>query len=818
MRPLLFLFVITIGFQTDRNNQSANAQSASSVALTQDAAKATASQPSDGSLYFDAFSDVSGSLIRFKNGLMQTERSEKTRDIYPYANNSRDPILLEVMEDSESLGADGKPGVLALSWQSTPKTLEYSGFVYLGKPSRICLPRVAEAKTKVALDSFHLRFRYKGKNEGNVKVNFKVACRFEPGLGDAYKSRIEMPAITVTDQWQSFSMRLTRGSNVREYLKTAAKASPNENQFKIAWNQVGPISGYRVGDTLLIDDLEIVESKDPMQNDNSAGSMDDKLIAMPQGSPYQTVAGLNPIDLSKQFQYPASQFENATSFPWPVVPQGAINILDVPFQIAGAIMFWGKENADRGMLFAEAVRDIKCQQSFESLYVLHGGFFKSDAGMPVLDVIFRYKNGDSHSDTMVYGGDVIDWYVKSDVKSQAPTSKRSLLAWVAQGTANGVPQRISLGMTEISNPRPDQIVESIDIVSSKGQTAGFVMGMTVGKAGKMIAKLRVRPEDTRMDLEQARASSIPTEQQKTKEVKLSWFPRFSPDGKWLLSAHGGWEQGQPGEIRMWDVSTGKAKHVLGHSRGIRSVDWSPTGNFFASGAFGGTLRLFRSEDAKSIAEIELGETVEGVRISADEKRIITTLGNGEVGIFTIPKLRQAYRFRRIQEGEIWGMAVSTKGKLLATAGPDKHVRIVDLDSHQVLHELVHPDETNGVAFSRDDKHLATGCSDGLIRVFDVEKGEQTGTLNGHERGSVTDLQFSDDGKTLVSSGMDTTVRVWDVSSLEKPVLKSTLRNHKGIVFGVALSPLGDCLASAGWDDRLVLWDLNDGTERWSWKR
>ncbi len=84
--------------------------------------------------------------------------------------------------------------------------------------------------------------------------------------------------------------------------------------------------------------------------------------------------------------------------------------------------------------------------------------------------------------------------------------------------------------------------------------------------------------------------------------------------------------------------------------------------------------------------------------------------------------------------------------------------------------------------------------------------------------TVTDLQFSKDGKILVSAGGDRTVRIWDVADLDKPILKSTLQGHNGMVFGVAISPLGDCLASAGWDDKLLLWDAKDGTERWSWER
>ncbi len=316
------------------------------------------------------------------------------------------------------------------------------------------------------------------------------------------------------------------------------------------------------------------------------------------------------------------------------------------------------------------------------------------------------------------------------------------------------------------------------------------------------------------------SASVPAQelQPQQKVVRLVWFPRFSPDGKSLLSAHGGWEVQEAGEVRLWNVETGKAEHVIEHPRGVRTVAWSPTGNFFVSGDFGGTLRLFDAGTAKLTKEIQPGDMIEGVRITENETRLITTHSNGDVLIFALPTLQEVHRFTAAHQENIWGMALSPDGKLLATAGKDKHVRIVDLEALKVVHELQHPNVTNGLAFSLDGKRLLTGCYDAAIRVFDVESGKQTNMLRGHDRNGVTDLQFSTAGDLLASAGFDKTVRVWDCADLDKPRLTKTLRGHDRMVFGVAISPPGDSIASAGWDDKLILWNFKDGTERWSWKR
>ena len=305
-----------------------------------------------------------------------------------------------------------------------------------------------------------------------------------------------------------------------------------------------------------------------------------------------------------------------------------------------------------------------------------------------------------------------------------------------------------------------------------------------------------------------------------KVVRLVWFPRFSPDGKWLLSAHGSWDQKEAGEVRVWNAETGQPKFVIPSQHGVRTVGWSPKGSFFASGSYGGWVRFYDPQTGKPTGDMKFPASVEVLQISPDETRLITAHGSGWVIVSELPSKKELYAWKGAHQGGIWGMRLSPNGKTLATAGKDGYVRLFDMDRFEKIQELKHPTETNGLAFTGDGKTLLTGCGDSIIRVFDVASGRQLQTITGHAGGSITDMQFSPDGQLLATSGIDRTVRLWDVSDLAKPSLKETLQGHTNLVFGAAISYKGKWLASAGWDDQVLVWDLTSQplAQKWSWHR
>jgi WD40 repeat protein len=105
------------------------------------------------------------------------------------------------------------------------------------------------------------------------------------------------------------------------------------------------------------------------------------------------------------------------------------------------------------------------------------------------------------------------------------------------------------------------------------------------------------------------------------------------------------------------------------------------------------------------------------------------------------------------------------------------------------------------AFSPDGKTLASSGPQSTILIWDVGKRQVLTTITGYSSTVLASLAFSPDGKTLASASWDPVVKLWDTSTWQE---LAALNGHSDFVFSVAFSPDGRMLATAG-GDTVRLW-------------
>src|SRR5262249_24546308 len=279
----------------------------------------------------------------------------------------------------------------------------------------------------------------------------------------------------------------------------------------------------------------------------------------------------------------------------------------------------------------------------------------------------------------------------------------------------------------------------------------------------------------------------------------------------------------PTKIRPLEVLDWQPKElvaVLGEHRGRQGaaatcVAYSPDRKFVASGG-GHLVRLWETESKKLLRLIvNLGASnVNCIAISPDSK-LLAAGGIGFVHLYDLDGRNSKLRVS-IPAGSttITGVAFDPKGKpILACSSYDTKVRIFDFDKQdpkemEICLLAKHSASVNGIAWSPDGTHLASGSSDGTVRLwrYDGPKTDEAAKVDANPKG-VNALAYSKDGRVLAAGCADGAIMLWNMTGAKAAARASFPAHGPSAVTTLAFAPSGQSLFSGSTDALIRQWDI-----------
>jgi WD40 repeat protein len=291
---------------------------------------------------------------------------------------------------------------------------------------------------------------------------------------------------------------------------------------------------------------------------------------------------------------------------------------------------------------------------------------------------------------------------------------------------------------------------------------------------------------------------------------------FRPSGGQLASAGG--TTGGPGEIKVWAVPSGQLLYTLkGHTDSITALAYHPKQNLIASAGYDKTVRLWNLDKGEAVLVLK-GHTanVASLAFSPDGTLLATGGGDRTVRIWRYADYAAdpagAVRTLEGHTGEVSAVVFSPDGKTLASGSRDKTIKLWSVAKGKEEKVLAgHKGEVNSLAYNHRGDILASGGGQGIqrgeVRTWDVAAGKPLFLRYGLSH-RVLSLSYARDGK-LAAAGSDGLIRVWLYNLASEAM---TFRGDPQLVSGVAFSPDGHTLASAGLSGRVSLWNSAGGLE------
>ena len=275
---------------------------------------------------------------------------------------------------------------------------------------------------------------------------------------------------------------------------------------------------------------------------------------------------------------------------------------------------------------------------------------------------------------------------------------------------------------------------------------------------------------------------------------------ISPDGK-RLAASGRHLESETPEVVIWDVDQGHETHRFS----ITPSTYAKHPQFISNdtlcvGSSNGALWLYNlnTEMTESLQIHEGGDV--GVHFNVAANRIVTTGTDSKIHVLN-PETRHAESTVSLPGPSNLARISPDRRWICATHPYKPNVDIYETQSGKHVETIRLKFPSRGAQFSHDGKLLITSEINGTVRLYDTAEWKEFAHYS-HSSHQLNDVAISQDGNLMVTGGENGLIIAWPGAPDSDPVIRSKGR----MVTSVQYAPNGQYFAAGCSDGRVELWD------------
>lgn len=285
---------------------------------------------------------------------------------------------------------------------------------------------------------------------------------------------------------------------------------------------------------------------------------------------------------------------------------------------------------------------------------------------------------------------------------------------------------------------------------------------------------------------------------------------FAPDGATL--AAGTWDN----DVALWHVGEwGQPVRLFppanDDDQAVRDLAFAPDGKELVVTYADGRARRYDAATHALLGTLDttaLGEVKElnDATYLADGQRLATVGADLTLRLWERASGRLLGEYAG-HEASVQSVVAGPEGRWLYTAGADGTVRSWDLEALDPARSVWRgPSTSYSLALDPSGERAAVTGWEGRLRIVEVATGRELASWPAHGTSGVG-VDWSADGRWLVSTGNDGGVKLWDATS---HALVRELARLDGQVLCARFSPDSKLVAAPGAGSALVLYRVPDG--------